>query len=400
VRRILITNAVPSNGGDEALLLSTILGIKKVLSDVEFTVLCNDADNVRKHIDYVNIDWDWEYTIGKGERGFFDLLKRKFRSAIRKFFGIRTGSRFSLLLAGKIEKSVLKLYRDADYIVSSAGGYIHDIYGYEARVEAYKIAIRSRRKLIFFGQSIGPFFRSRSHIDLLKIFGESYKIILREERSLKHLTKIGYSGSNVSVSTDIAFALYNHLAHLFKEKKVNGRKVVVSFREWTHYGDPTIALRQGGAIVSYLVSCGYHVTFLSTCQGLEHYVDDSKLARKIFDELPVSQKSFFYVDSTRYDVPGFISKYSEFDAYIGMRLHGAILAMLGGTPAFSLGYEDKSAGIYAFCGIGDYQIDFDCDLETILERIDDFLSTYESLQLRPIVERAARAAADNFLMFE
>jgi polysaccharide pyruvyl transferase WcaK-like protein len=35
------------------------------------------------------------------------------------------------------------------------------------------------------------------------------------------------------------------------------------------------------------------------------------------------------------------------DAEIGMRLHGALLSMLGGTPAMAIAYEEKTPGIFA-----------------------------------------------------
>ena len=40
------------------------------------------------------------------------------------------------------------------------------------------------------------------------------------------------------------------------------------------------------------------------------------------------------IETKRYKPFDLIKKYNEFDAYIGMRLHGAILSMLGGTPCF------------------------------------------------------------------
>ena len=52
-----------------------------------------------------------------------------------------------------------------------------------------------------------------------------------------------------------------------------------------------------------------------------------------------------------------IQLYGQMDAYIGMRLHGAILAMLGGTPAMAIAYEEKTPGIFASLGLEAFQVD-------------------------------------------
>ena len=56
-----------------------------------------------------------------------------------------------------------------------------------------------------------------------------------------------------------------------------------------------------------------------------------------------------------------------------MRLHGSILSMLGGTPAFNIGYENKSEGIYHNLGLGEYQIHYSISVDLILKQIDHFI---------------------------
>lgn len=400
--RILITNAVPLNGGDEALLIATILGIRTKVPDARFTVLCNDATNVKKYINYADIDWDWEYSLRDTDLSLKKKVFLKVRHLLNNL-GITYCSSISTLLSSQNEKRIIQLYDNADYIVSSAGGYIHDIYDYEWRMQAYSLALRLNKKLIFFGQSIGPFVgkNKKQHRKLLKILASSEHIYLREHISKEHLKSIGYNCNNVTVSTDIAFTLYEHYQHLFKPEKKRDKKIVVSFREWNYESSKDVIIGQAAQIVTHLIDKGFEVSSVSTCQGLDCYTyDDSVIAMLIKEKLPIHARDRFIIDNHKYPVDKLISIYSEFNAYIGMRLHGAILAMLGGTPAFNLGYEDKTAGIYQDCGILEFQSNFKEDIHLILSRIDYFLESLASIKLKEIVEKASERALSNFDIFK
>ena len=83
-----------------------------------------------------------------------------------------------------------------------------------------------------------------------------------------------------------------------------------------------------------------------------------------------------------------------------MRLHGAILSMLGGTPAFNLGYEEKTEGIYSAIGLDSFQVNFNQDFDqVIMPRINSFLKNKSSIGLRNIVEQSAAKAAQSFDIF-
>jgi colanic acid/amylovoran biosynthesis protein len=399
MKRVLIINSVPSNGGDEALLMATILELKAKNPNLHIDVLCNDPVNAKKHIKFTDLDWDWEYTVKTGT--WFKARLRKYLKRILKKYYLNLYNLGLFILGGKDEKRIIKLYKNADYIISSPGGYLNDDYGYSLRVDAFKIALHFNKKLIFLGHSLGPFYNLSDHEDLKKIFSYATHIFLREEYSNIQLKSIGYNTNNVSVTTDIAFCLYNHYRFLFKEKSQQGKKIVVSFRKWDYQENLSFIIQMGLKIILYLIEIGYHVTFLSTCQGLEYYVDDSEIGMEIFNRLDNENKPFFEVEFKKYSVPDLISYYSRFDAYIGMRLHGAILSMLGGTPAFNLGYEDKSKGIYERIGLPLFQVNFRSDLnQIIIPLIDNFLKTNIRINLRSILEKEAALASTNFIIFK
>ena len=98
-------------------------------------------------------------------------------------------------------------------------------------------------------------------------------------------------------------------------------------------------------------------------------------------ELKINILKKSILKNKRYKPIELISKYHEFDAYIGMRLHGAILSMLGGTPAFNIGYEDKTKGIYEFLELSDYNIDYTAPIDNWIEKISDFLKNLKDIEL-------------------
>ena len=104
------------------------------------------------------------------------------------------------------------------------------------------------------------------------------------------------------------------------------------------------------------------------------------------------------IETKRYKPFDLIKKYNEFDAYIGMRLHGAILSMLGGTPAFNIGYEDKTKGIYEFLKLSEYNIDYDCPIEDWITKTSNFLTNLNKIEdsLEEKIEIACKAAEKNF----
>jgi len=389
----LIINSVALNGGDEALLLATIMGIKNKYPNAQIIVLAKDYKICNKYIQYVNFLPDWEYSISRL------LILQTIRKVLEKM-GIPLYHRLSLLFTSKTEKRVVDLYKNADVIISSPGGYIHDIYGYHWRLKAFEMALYFKKNLFFLGHSIGPFHEDNKkyHLRLKQVFEKSQKIILRENISKKHLIEIGYKSDNVVVTIDIAFSLFKYYKHLFVTKNTYNRKLALTFREWLDKQTTENIIQKAIHLSNYLISKGYHLTFISTCQGVLEYKDDSKIAIKIIHGLDPENRKYCDVIDKRLHPDELIKAYSEFDAYIGMRLHGAILSMLGGTPAFNIGYEDKTKGIFDILGLSNYQIWYSERISDWIKSVDNFLNNLERIHadLKNKIENASDLALSSF----
>src|SRR6476660_526452 len=124
--KLLITNSVPLNGGDEALLRATVESLQTRWPDADVTILCSHARQARAQLPDLSIDSDLEFATDS-ERGY-----------------------------------IINQYRTADIILSAPGGFLHDFYPVKERLNGFELAIELGKPLVLFAQSIGPFWETAS----------------------------------------------------------------------------------------------------------------------------------------------------------------------------------------------------------------------------------------------
>jgi polysaccharide pyruvyl transferase WcaK-like protein len=336
--RILITNAVPLNGGDEALLRATVETLTDSWPNSVITVLCSQLELCRKYLPDLHFASDLEFITDASE---WD--------------------------------QVIDLYRNADVVLSAPGGFLHDHYSIEHRLRGFEVALDFEKPVVLFAQSIGPFWKPESLRRIPQVFNRLTSICVRDSRSTEHLIAAGVDPSKIHETADAAF-LWRKLSpesfHTNDQRDGSLKKIGLCFRVWP-LGD-TMAVE--GTIARaerlsrwLLTDPSRELVFISTCQGIPGYVDDSLLALQIVDRLPLELQSRCRVDRARYEPRRLMEVLGNCDAFIGMRLHGCILAMLAGTPAMGLGYEDKTAEIFRQLGLEPYQVNFQDEVETWLE---------------------------------
>ena len=125
--RILITNSVPLNGGDEALLRALLITLAKRWPDAEIVVLCHDVNRCREYIPGVRFGSDLEFAATRASR-----------------------------------RETIEYYRTADLVISAPGGFLHDFYPLENRLQGFELALNLSKPVVLLGQSIGPFFKPES----------------------------------------------------------------------------------------------------------------------------------------------------------------------------------------------------------------------------------------------
>lgn len=401
---IVIINSVPINGGDEALLKATIKAVEDNFNNVDITVLCNNPKLYQKHLPNVKLYWDWEYSFFNadvGEVTLFFKIKRKIRYLLNRILHLPHNHIISKLMASRREQEVSAIFKRADFVICSAGGYFHDFYGFERRLTSleYIHKVFNKPYFIFF-QSVGPFWRIQNYTRLHQVFNNAKKVILREDLSLKHLQSIGYDCNNVVVSNDIAFYLNKDFGTAVDLNRTL-KKIAINFRAWTYEEESFETLDKAVKLCEKLLKGGYELSFISTCQGVKGYTDDTDYMMKIINKLEPRFQDKIQINNVKLSMEEFLSNAVKFDAYIGMRLHGAILSLIAGIPVLNIAYEDKSLGIFQSLEMGDCSFSFKENLEIWFDKLDIFILNYSSY-LEVIEEKRKQAetiVANDFKTF-
>jgi polysaccharide pyruvyl transferase WcaK-like protein len=378
-----VVHSVAANGGDELLLRALKKGLKKYLNTEVSAVTTPDSLSCRFINEKCFLN---SYVTGE------EVVESKKVKSLLNMCGIDGLDVFRGKL-GKIfpkVRQVRKSINHSDYAVLMPGGYINGYYGVENILGIVKRIRDIGKPIHLFCHSVGPFSSEAEEYKAREIFERCKTIILREEISASYVKDIlGNDDERVFCTNDIAFAYGRFLSSeiTFRDNKKldnsnSSKKALLNFREWPYETEKSKILKLGMKVCKTMLKKGYSVKFISTCQGVEGYTDDSKISSKIYKKLKRKHSDIeVTVDSTRYSPKKLIKEMCKYDVYIGMRLHGAISSILAGTPAFNIGYEHKSKGIYDKIGIPEYTIGVTPDIEKIIKSVNSFVGEKKSKRL-------------------
>lgn len=379
--KILLSNSVPLNGGDEALLRATVESMYELYPEADITVLCSkDLGLCKKQIPDIKLNYDLECVQRTASNFYtraYTKITKKLSKSLRRKLGKTIFSQWiDIFFENRDRQDIINLYREADIIISSPGGFLHDFYAVDDRLDGLDLAVDLGKPVVIFAQSIGPFWKPKSIEKAKRVLNKVSAICVRDTISLKHLENIGVDKSKVFKTADAAFLWRGIAPDLFNPKSDNIKKIGLCFRAWP-LDDPKSCEETIGKAVKFseslLSSSSIELKFISTCQGISGYIDDSEIALKVVESLPKDLQSRCEIDYSRYAPRDLIRELGKLDAFIGMRLHGCILSMLGGTPAMGLGYESKTEEIFKQLELEKYQVRFDKDLSDWLDCKEKFL---------------------------
>src|SRR5216684_107401 len=195
--KILITNSVPLNGGDEALLQATVESLRARWPQSQIAVLCKDVEQARPRFTELALEPDLEFVKSSSQRD-----------------------------------RVSNLYREADLVLSAPGGFLNDYYPLAQRLRGFELANALGKPVVLFAQSIGPFWKEESIRRIREVLNRVSLISVRDTASKQHLVDCGVAGTNIRETADAAF-LWRHLAPgLHHQKNGPVRSIALSFRMW------------------------------------------------------------------------------------------------------------------------------------------------------------------------
>ncbi|CAD5897496.1 conserved hypothetical protein [Carnobacterium maltaromaticum] len=340
---IMIDNAVPLNNGDAALIFSLGDELESLGHTITYSTF--QLKKVRKR--YPNKNW-----IGS----FLSI----------KWINYLPGIRFLYYCLRILCSSVIK---KQDLIISAPGGYINSYYGFKMKLLVLSLYKRLLGiKIVMFSQSIGPLNQNDEKV-LQQYLPYFSKFLVRDDISYKRIYSLVEREETIVKTFDAAF-LSQPVGY---SVKLPNRRIAISVRSWVFDNrNQNLYHRLIQDIIEELISNGFEVVFLSTCQGDHDYVDDSIEAYRIYQTLPSDLKKSVTIDSKLYTLAEFKKELSQFDYVIGTRLHMCILAWLSGVPAFNISYEEKGKECYRYLGLEKYTIDYN-ESHTSQSKITSFL---------------------------
>ena len=396
--RLLITNSVALNGGDAAILLGMLRDIRRETNG-DVRILVNDLPRVRPLFPSLKLLPALEEAgFSEGERPDYSprpWWARKVRVAAGLWR--RTGN-FMMRLRGR-EAAVIRAYNECDVVVSAGGGYLTDNYiSFFNKMCGFDVAAILRKPIVLYAHSFGPFRTRRGHRAARRLMKQAALVIVRDRTSYHQALAHGADSGKLHLTADAAFALPVVADGLPQEEEAPpsaGLNVGLSVREWGFYGqrDQRLALMAAykeamARLSEHLISRhGARLTFISTCQGIPGYADDSAVAAQIVSEIRPELREGVTLERGYFDPIALRRRLSVFDAFVGTRTHSVILAALSFVPAAGIACEQKTADLYEEFGLSEYVLSIEkADAEKYVEVVDRLIASREEVR-RKLEER-------------
>jgi len=368
--KIVITNQVATNAGDGAILQGLVKVLREAFGNgAEIVVLDAFAEESQRH--YPSLRFRQMYRPGLLRRASRRLLGRLDPfgplARLQQRIAVSPGSAFSILLPPAARENLAEM-RSADLIVSTGGTYLVEHYELGEKFLQLALAVASGKPLVLFTQSLGPFRKAANLISVRRLLPRARLILLRDERSLRHLRDAGVSSAAMKVAADGAFALAEPPGGERREASAQDRlRVALSVRHWLFPGHDSAAAADRNyreslaALVEHLVRRHRaEVTFVSTCQGIDEYpFDDAAVARQIAGLLAPDVSDHVSVDAGFHTPDDLLESLAGFDFVVATRMHMAILALCSGTPVLPIAYEFKTRELFQALGQSEWVMDID-----------------------------------------
>ena len=379
MKKIIVENTVCLNTGDAAILLAIRRMLKAASTEpLQFHVFDSQpevASRLYPKRNYPDINirrlpsetvFKYPYDDNRLKNLAKPIYNRLAHSALRHY---GQGRALDTTMFCNDERCSLDLYRQADMVITTGGTYLVETYNLERRLNQFRIDAALGKDTVFFTQSLGPFDKAYNRRALKPIFDRSPLILLRDERSRRHLEDLVDDIGKCHVVADSVFALAD-------QKRIEGivatpgktastGRVGISVRHWNY-----VSGGEGGMdryrdsmrrIATDLVrNHGKEVTFVSTCQGVPEYAhDDSKTARAIVAELDADVAAHVSVDGAFHTPEQLMELVKGFDFVVATRMHMMIMSLCVGTPVLPIAYEFKTKELAKRVGLADLLLDID-----------------------------------------
>jgi len=284
------------------------------------------------------------------------------------------------LLSIRPKLQLLRNISQCDLVIANGGGYFwtnRKIFPGPMFWQNYwhlKLAVRKNKPIILFPQSFGPLF-NRPAASLLASLLRSQNIktiYVRERLSqelLFSLVKTPAVLEKITICPDMAFLLKTQMSPTVKARPTEMERplIALTLRDWDFPGAVSRQDKKAKqekylqTLEQFCLSMHHQrkasFLILPHARGPGVFENDRIISYKIYSRLSktLAAKYLIYQDLPDKTPPqSIIELLSQADFVIATRFHSAIFAFLSGTPAISIMYQPKSAGIMQQLGLEHY----------------------------------------------
>ena len=277
-------------------------------------------------------------------------------------------------------RGTLSEIQSADVVISKGGSFLcnRDTYLDKIKLDReltiFKLCLRFNKKIIIWGQSIGPVYGEKSINNLRKVLQKIKLIIIREELCLKEYTEVFMDLKNVVLGHDLAFSLNYNNEKINKVILKGGKlEVGLTLKKFNDSKSNYKYLKLIKKIILYLnenYECNFHFVPHVTID------DDLDQVKELITLLPESiNKESVFIDENDYSINNLLDIYNKKDIVIGTRLHSTIFTLITNTRVINIGYHGtKAQGVFKDINLEGNQFNIDDPLCEIISAINNTLN--------------------------
>jgi len=393
-KKIVIVNVHWNNRGDEAALKGLWLNLRKKFPSSKITTIFKNKNPIN---DGLNLFTD-------------KILVNNFKEPLFKII-------FCILFRGKIFKNsdVSKLIRallNADFIIYGPGGSVisDNFYRYKQieYLTPFAVSFFFSIPLYVIGPSFGPFDLSKKFLVRKFLISKAKKICVREEHSKNSLLTLDKNIKVVS-TTDLCFSYqdfnyiknkkFEKILHKFKFLE-NGKKIVgitlTDFNWHVKIGKDLELIKNLNIIyhnfIEYLVENNFKVLLIPQLFGSQNDYDYLNKFKSISDNVETL--------SVKFDCDEQKKIISKLYAFVGVRYHSNIFAIMSKVPNVSIIYENKMEGFLKDSGLENLGLNlYDLDTNKLIKKFkklcinrDTTIKLYD--KILPLLEKKSKSSFD------
>lgn len=409
---ILVVNVHSSrNAGDAALSAMTSQLLRENFPGCQLTFVMDDPASHVGDEQVIGSIFTWLKTTQAGQTPTWrkSHLLWLLPAAIIPLATGRAGGRPFFGFTPAELRPLLRAYREADLVVSTAGGFLyHSGNGLTLAISLLKLGLAhaAGKPLYLFPQSIGPIASEWERWLLRWALRRARLVMVREPLSEQFLKEAGLWGTNCHLLPDLAFGfpsepeeraqlwLKDHGVDLDGERPLLGVTMINWGAQNRRYcGQEAYEAAVEAAIRHFIEHHHGKVVLLPQVCGPAPSQDDRLPARRVMARMQDLSAAIVLAEEP---LPSALLKavFGQMDVFIGSRMHSNIFALSEGVPVIAIAYQPKTLGIMQMAGLGEWVLDIGAvNGKTLVNRLEALWAQRE--MTRENLWQSVRALRDN-----